>query len=79
MAFLTRDGFRLYYEDTGGPGPTVLFLHGAGGDRKGQGSRRGRNALPAEVKAQLFECPLDPHAGSVFIQAQLYPDLLQAL
>ena len=32
MAFLVNGGFRLYYEDTGGPGPTVLFLHGAGGN-----------------------------------------------
>jgi 3-oxoadipate enol-lactonase len=32
MAFMEKNGFRLYYEDTGGGGPTVLFLHGAGGN-----------------------------------------------
>jgi len=32
MAFMDTDGFRLYYEDTGGTAPTVLFLHGAGGN-----------------------------------------------
>ena len=32
MPFMTKDGFRLYYEDTGGNAPTVLFLHGAGGN-----------------------------------------------
>ena len=32
MAFMEGDGFRLYYEDTGGDAPTVLFLHGAGGN-----------------------------------------------
>ena len=32
MAFMEKDGFRLYHEDTGGDGPTVLFLHGAGGN-----------------------------------------------
>ena len=32
MAFMTKDGFRLYYEDTGGNAPAVLFLHGAGGN-----------------------------------------------
>jgi 3-oxoadipate enol-lactonase len=32
MAFMETDGFRLYYEDTGGNAPTVLFLHGAGGN-----------------------------------------------
>jgi 3-oxoadipate enol-lactonase len=32
MAFMDGDGFRLYYEDTGGDAPAVLFLHGAGGN-----------------------------------------------
>jgi 3-oxoadipate enol-lactonase len=32
MTFMAKDGFRLYYEDTGGDGPVVLFLHGAGGN-----------------------------------------------
>src|SRR5712664_4892480 len=32
MALLVKDGFRLYYEDTGGAAPTVVFLHGAGGN-----------------------------------------------
>jgi 3-oxoadipate enol-lactonase len=32
MAFMTKDGFRLYYEDTGGDAPAILFLHGAGGN-----------------------------------------------
>ena len=32
MAFMTKDGFWLYYEDTGGGGPAILFLHGAGGN-----------------------------------------------
>src|SRR5262245_63503991 len=32
MAFIERDGCRLYHEDTGGDGPVVLFLHGAGGN-----------------------------------------------
>ncbi|HUO62306.1 MAG TPA: alpha/beta hydrolase [Terriglobales bacterium] len=32
MAFFVKDGCRLYYEDTSGPAPTLLFLHGAGGN-----------------------------------------------
>ena len=32
MAFLGQDGFRLYYEDTAGHAPVVLWLHGAGGN-----------------------------------------------
>jgi 3-oxoadipate enol-lactonase len=32
MAFLEGTGFRLFYEDTGGDAPAVLFLHGAGGN-----------------------------------------------
>src|SRR5215467_14931459 len=32
MAHFDHDGFRLYHEDTGGDGPTIVFLHGAGGN-----------------------------------------------
>ena len=32
MAFMTKGGFRLYYEDTGGHGPAIMFQHGAGGN-----------------------------------------------
>src|SRR5262247_2138172 len=32
MAFMMQNDFRLYYEDTRGAGPTILFLHGAGGN-----------------------------------------------
>ena len=32
MAFMEGNGFRLYYEDTGGDTPVLLFLHGAGGN-----------------------------------------------
>ena len=32
MAFMHADGFRLYYEDSGGAGAAILFLHGAGGN-----------------------------------------------
>jgi 3-oxoadipate enol-lactonase len=32
MPFMTTNGWRLYYEDSGGPAPVVLFLHGAGGN-----------------------------------------------
>ncbi|HMH53593.1 MAG TPA: alpha/beta hydrolase [Candidatus Acidoferrum sp.] len=32
MAFMEADGVRLYYEDSGGDAPVLLFLHGAGGN-----------------------------------------------
>jgi len=32
MPFMVKDDFRLYYEDTGGDAPVLLFLHGAGGN-----------------------------------------------
>ena len=32
MAVLTQGGIRLFYEDTGGDAPVVVFLHGAGGN-----------------------------------------------
>ena len=32
MEFMTKDGFRLYHEDTGGNAPAIMFLHGAGGN-----------------------------------------------
>ena len=32
MAFMEADGVRLYYEDSGGDAPVLMFLHGAGGN-----------------------------------------------
>ncbi len=32
MPFMEQGDFRLYYEDTGGDKPVILFLHGAGGN-----------------------------------------------
>jgi 3-oxoadipate enol-lactonase len=32
MPFMVKDDVRLYYEDTGGNAPALLFLHGAGGN-----------------------------------------------
>ena len=32
MPFMEKGDFRLYYEDTGGDLPVILFLHGAGGN-----------------------------------------------
>ncbi len=32
MSFMVQDEFRLYFEDTGGDKPVILFLHGAGGN-----------------------------------------------
>jgi 3-oxoadipate enol-lactonase len=39
MAFMTENGFRLHYEDTGGDAPTVVFLHGAGGNHMSWGQQ----------------------------------------
>ena len=32
MPFMENGEFKLYYEDTGGDLPVILFLHGAGGN-----------------------------------------------
>jgi pimeloyl-ACP methyl ester carboxylesterase len=32
MPFMEQDAFRLYYEDSGGNKPCIVFLHGAGGN-----------------------------------------------
>lgn len=32
MPFMEQGAFRLYYEDSGGDKPAILFLHGAGGN-----------------------------------------------
>jgi 3-oxoadipate enol-lactonase len=32
MAFMEQGGVRLFYEDSGGEAPALLFLHGAGGN-----------------------------------------------
>src|SRR2546425_10740959 len=59
MAFMVKDGFRLYYEDTGGNAPTLLFLHGAGGNHLSwwqQEQQRGcvaAGVLVVEAKAVL--------------------------
>lgn len=44
MAFMVKEGARLYYEDTGGSAPALLFLHGAGGNTVG-------NLTNAEIAA----------------------------
>ena len=34
MAFAVNDGVRIFYEDSGGDGPVILFLHEYAGDHR---------------------------------------------
>ena len=56
MAFMVKDGFRLYYEDTGGNAPAVLFLHGAGGNHLSWWQQ-------VPVFAEEYRCVTADHRG----------------
>ena len=52
MAFMERNGFRLYHADTGGNGPAVLFLHGAGGNHLSWWQQAFRGKSLARIASQ---------------------------
>lgn len=78
MAFLEREGVRLYYEDTGGSGPVVLFLHGAGGNHLSWWQQ-----LP--VFAEQYRCERYAGAGvpTLFLTSDedglIWPELSEAV
>lgn len=70
MAFAVNDGVRIFYEDTGGPGPVILFLHEFAGDHRSWGAQVA--ALKGQYRCLAVsgrgyppsDCPDDPRAYS---------------
>jgi pimeloyl-ACP methyl ester carboxylesterase len=55
--FLTADGTRLHYLDTGGPGPAVLWLHGNGTMARDLEISGIMGALASEYRVLAFDRP----------------------
>ncbi|HEV8616743.1 MAG TPA: alpha/beta fold hydrolase [Methylomirabilota bacterium] len=80
MPFVAKDDVRLYYEDTGGHAPALLFLHGAGGNHLSWWQQ-------VPVFAEEYRCVtmdqrgfgLSPHAPGGPVPAALATDALALL
>jgi pimeloyl-ACP methyl ester carboxylesterase len=70
MAFAVNNGVRIFYEDTGGAGPVVLFLHEYAGDHRSWGQQvtalkdRYRCLAVSGRGYPPSDCPDDPAAYS---------------
>ncbi len=53
MAFAVNDGVRIFYEDTGGPGPVILFLHEFAGGSPLLGRAGGGTEGPVSLSCRV--------------------------